>query len=122
MRTFRRREQDGGSRPMVDGLFLAVRTLNLMSVQPKLNYIKFWPGIFYFNAMELIGSHLIGRSHTHRRQITATQKNCRFAGALISNCRSRYATHPIVTASSGSNHRLLLPVSDGRRCLLCPEN
>jgi hypothetical protein len=41
----------------VDGLFLAVRTLNLMSVQPKLNYIKFWPGVFYFNAMELIGSH-----------------------------------------------------------------
>jgi hypothetical protein len=43
---------------MVDGLFLAVRTLNLMSVQPKLNYIKFWPGVFYFNAMELIGSHV----------------------------------------------------------------
>jgi hypothetical protein len=99
---------------MVDGLFLAVRALKLMSVQPKLNYIKFWPGVFYLNAMELIGSHAYRALSHPRRQITATQKNCQFAGAPISNCHSRCATHPIVTASSGSNRRPLLPVWDGR--------
>jgi hypothetical protein len=58
MHAFRRREQNRSSRPIVDGLFLAVRTLNLMSVQAKLNHIKFWPGVLYYsNAMELIGSH-----------------------------------------------------------------
>jgi hypothetical protein len=110
MRAFRRREQNRSSRPMVDGLFLAVRTLNLMSVQPKLNYIKFWLGVFYFNAMELIGSHVYRTPSPSRRQITATQKNCQFAGALILNCRSRYATLPVVTASFRSNRMPLLPV------------
>jgi hypothetical protein len=110
MRAFRRREQNRSSRPMVDGLFLAVRTLNLMSVQPKLNYIKFWPGVFYFNVMELIGSHVYRMPSHPRRQITATQKNCRFAGALIFKCRSRCATLPVVTALFGSSRTPLLPV------------
>jgi hypothetical protein len=57
----------------VDGLFLAVRTLNLMSVQPKLNYI--WPGVFYFNAMELIGSHAYrALSHTQGARLPRRKK------------------------------------------------
>jgi len=73
MRTFRRSKQDRSSWPMVNGLFLAVRALDLMSIQTKLNHVKIRPGVLYLNAGKLIGSHVFPTVFRPVCEITATK-------------------------------------------------
>ena len=84
----------------MDGLFPAVRALKLMLVQPKLNYINFWPGVFYLNAMELIGSH------AYRATLTPTAPDYRDAKKLSVRWRT-YFELPLSLRHSSNCDRII---------------